>query len=169
MRRLAIAALAGAAALALAALVSLTVGSATASGRGLANRSTSDPRALAVQIVQWNFLHQYGRVWQALDPRFQKVTTRAFWQSCKEKNGPAAITMRSLKAIDSYSDAMTLPVVGHVKVEAVTLQLKFTTPALSGVQTVTDTVYFTRYRGTWKGLWTQADYQAYSHHRCPAN
>jgi hypothetical protein len=128
---------------------------------------SSDPRTLAVNVVKWNFLGQYGRVWQLLHPRYQRVTTRAFWESCKRRASNPGIAVKSIKAIDSYADEMTLPLIGHVKVEAVTLQMRFTLPALSGVQTVSDTAYWTRYRGQWKGLWQLSDYRAYRRHRCP--
>jgi hypothetical protein len=83
-------------------------------GAGGATRG-DDPRSLAVQVVKWNFLAQYGPIWELLHPRYQAVTTRTF---CVQKAG--------------------------------------------------DTTYWIRYQGTWKGLWRLAEYQAYSHHRCPS-
>jgi hypothetical protein len=118
--------------------VVVAVATASAALGAPASRRVDDPKVLSVNVVKWNFLGQYGRVWQTLDPRFQKVTTRTFWESCKRKNAPEGITVQSIKAIDSYSDSMTLPVVGHVNVEAVTLRMRYTHPALKGIQTVTD-------------------------------
>jgi len=54
------------------------------------------------------------------------------------------------------------------KVTAVTLEMRYTHPAIKGVQKAGDTTYWIRYHGTWKGLWRLAEYQAYSHHRCPS-
>jgi hypothetical protein len=126
-----------------------------------------DAKSVAVDVVRWNFLGQYGRVWQVLHPRYQHVTTRTFWESCKRKNAPTGIQVKSLKAVDSYLDTITLPLLGKLHVTAVTLQMRFTTPTLSGTQSVSDTVYMTKVGSAWKGLWEVADYQAYSHHRCP--
>lgn len=146
-----------------AVLVTLACGlaGARASGAG------SDPRSLAVQVVKWNFLAEYGRIWQLLDPRYQRLTTRTFWETCKRKNAGQGLQLKSIKAIDSYPDSLSLPVVGKVKVVAVALEMKYTHPSLSGVQTANDTVYWERYQGQWRGLWTVADYKAYSNHRCP--
>lgn len=152
--------------LALAAVAAVLV-FGTAHEAAQARPAGSDPRSLAVQVVKWNFLGEYGRIWQMLDPRFQRITTRTFWENCKRKNAPAGVTLKSIKAIDSYPDQISLPVVGKLKVTAVALEMRYTHPALQGVQTAHDTVYWERYRGQWKGLWTLADYQAYSHHRCP--
>ena len=136
-------------------------------GAGGATRG-DDPRSLAVQVVKWNFLAQYGRIWELLHPRYQAVTTRTFWEACKRKNAPVGIRMQSIKALGSYPDTITLPLLGRIKVTAVTLELRYTHPAIKGVQKAGDTTYWIRYHGTWKGLWRLADYQAYSHHRCPS-
>jgi hypothetical protein len=139
---------------------------------GFAGTSSAQPRGddaktLAVNVVKWNLLAQYGRIWQVLHPRYQQVAGRTLWQSCKEKAGAdyAALTLKSVKALDSYPDTMTLPLLGKIKVQAVTLRAVIASGGQS--QTVTDTVYFTKVGGQWKGLWTLADYKAYSHHRCP--
>jgi hypothetical protein len=127
------------------------------------------PRSLSVKAVQWNFLHEYGRVWQLLHPRYQRVTTRAFWESCKRKKAPAGVNVKSIKAIDSYPDTITLPLLGRVRVEAVAIELRYTVAGSTNVQSANDTIYWVRYGKGWKGLWALSDYQAYSHHRCPSN
>src|SRR4051812_12011695 len=40
-----------------------------------------DPASLSVQVARWNVLHQFDRVWQTIDPRDRRVTTRNFWES----------------------------------------------------------------------------------------
>ena len=68
---------------------------------------------------------EYGKVWATLHPRYQRVTTRAFWESCKrklaEKRGFSGFRIR---AIDAYPDRVTLPLLGTIRVIAVTLQAR---------------------------------------------
>jgi hypothetical protein len=55
----------------------------------------------------------------------------------------------------SYRDEITLALIGHVHVVAVTLRLRFR--YLGSEHSISDTSYFTRVRGDWKGLWELSD------------
>jgi hypothetical protein len=126
-----------------------------------------DPASLSVQVARWNVLHQFDRVWQTIDPRDRRVTTRNFWESCKKKIAPEGLKVKSLTAT-SRQVTIGLPPLGRVKVTVVTLKTRYTLPTLSGVRTAITTIFWTRSSGHWKGLWSASDYRAYSHHRCPA-
>jgi hypothetical protein len=149
-----------------AAAALLLVAPATASQRG------DSAEAVAVNVSHWNSEGQFGKVWDTLHPAYQRIAGRSFWQSCKVKQANSLSAMGiefdagSVHATDSFTDTITLPVLGRVNVTAVTLAAKF---KLSGkVHSVTDTVNLTKVNGKWKGLWSPADYKAYKAHRCPA-
>ncbi len=111
---------------------------------------------------------QYGRVWPLLHPRYRRVTTRAFWESCQRKRARVAdgIEWISIKATDAYADRIALPLLGTVPVVAVSIEAKF--EYLGAKRTVRDTVYWMRLNGKWIGLWEPETYRAYKAHRCPA-
>jgi hypothetical protein len=139
-------------------------GTATASDEG-------DAKRVAVALVWANIHAQYGKVWATLHQRYQRVTTRAFWESCKRKYAAkhAGIEWLSVKAIDAYPDRVTLPLLGPVRVTAVTLVAEIKAPYpdyFSG--TYSDTHLWVKVGSQWKGLWTTEQYRAYKAHRCPA-
>jgi len=151
-------------ALVLVGLVLLTVcGEATASDEGSAKR-------VAVALVWANVHAQYGKVWATLHPRYQRVTTRAFWERCKRKAAQEIETFEwlSVRAIDAYPDRVTLPLLGTIRVTAVTLvaNVNHRYPYASG--TFFDTHLWVKVGSQWKGLWTTEQYRAYKAHRCPA-
>lgn len=146
------------------ALAVTAVPAATASKEDEAKR-------VAVAAVWENIHAQYGKVWATLHPRYQRVTTRAFWESCKRKYAArhARIEWISVKALDAYPDRVTLPLLGPIRVTAVTLTavIKDRYPDyLSG--TFVDTHLWVKVGSQWKGLWTPEQYRAYKAHRCPA-
>jgi hypothetical protein len=121
-----------------------------------------------VQVARWNVLHQFARVWQTIDPRDRRATTLAFWESCKSQLAPAGLRVKSIRVAGSHVRSIELPPIGMVTVTVVTLRTRYTLPAVSGDQTASTTIYWTRSGGQWKGLWSAADYRAYSQRRCPA-
>ena len=102
-----------------------------------------------------------------LHPRYQRATTRAFWESCKRKAAAkqTGIEWLSIKAIDAYPDRVTLPLLGTIPVIAVTVEAKFT--YLGTKHTVSDTNYWAKVVPQWKGFWKPEQYRAYKAHRCP--
>ena len=115
---------------------------------------------------------QYGKVWPYLHPRYQRVTTRPFWEACQRKRAQkrAGVEWISVKATDAYSDKITRPLLGSISVVAITIEEKF--KYLGSTQTVRETHYWTPYGGKWKtwvGLWEPATYRAYKAHRCPSS
>jgi hypothetical protein len=145
------------------ALAVTVVPAATASKEDEAKR-------VAVALVWANVHAQYGKVWATLHPRYQRVTTRAFWESCKRKEATKIERFEwlSVKAIDAYPDRVTLPLLGPIRVTAVTLsaEVKERYPYASG--TFIDTHLWVKVGTQWKGLWTPKQYRAYKAHRCPA-
>ena len=70
-------------------------------------------------------------------------------------------------AIDAYPDRVTLPLLGTIRVTAVTLSGEdHSTPTPSG--TIIDTHLWVKVGSQWKALWTPEQYRAYKAHRCPA-
>jgi hypothetical protein len=143
------------------ALAVTVVPAATASKKDEAKR-------VAVALVYANINAQYGAVWAYLHPRYQRVTTRAFWESCKRKLAEKrGIEFFDVRAIDAYPDRVTLPLLGTIRVIAVTLQAKFVDRQRE-LGTASDTHLLVRVGSEWKGLWTPEQYRAYEAHRCPA-
>ena len=148
------------------ALVAL-LAAAVVPSSSVAATATSDPVSLSIEVARWNALHRFGLVWQAIDPRDQRVTTFGFWEACKRKSAPEGLKLKSLKGT-SRPATVVLPPLGKTAVTVVTLEARYTLPTLSGVGTATSTFYWTRSGGRWNALWSASDYRAYSHQRCPA-
>ncbi len=49
--------------------------------------------------------------------------------------------MHSIKATEEYADAVRLPLLGRLKVRAVTMELRYSHPLLGNNKKLTDTVY----------------------------
>jgi hypothetical protein len=143
------------------ALAVTVVPTATASKEDEAKRT-------AVALVWANVHADYGEVWAHLHPRYQRVTTRAFWESCKRKlAAKRGVTWIEVRAIDAYPDRVTLPLLGTIRVTAVSLQA--TVEDRNGTfGTASDTHLLVKVGSEWKGLWTPEQYRAYKAHRCPA-
>ena len=130
---------------------------------------TPSPRAVAVETAWQNIRGQYGKVWPKLHPRYQRVTTREKWEACQRKRAKETAEWEwlSVRATDSYPDAMRFPLLGHVRFTAATMKATIRHP-IYGRRSISDTVYYTLVRGRWKGLWEAATYRAYRAGRCPA-
>ena len=81
-------------------------------------------------------------VWPLLHPRYQRVTTRAFWEACQRKRArkPAGDKWLSVKATAAYPARVTLPLLGSIPVVAVIVEAKI--KHLGSTQTVRDTHYW---------------------------
>jgi len=135
----------------------------------VATASKEDEAKRVAAALVWANIHaQYGRVWATLHPRYQLVTTRAFWETCKRKQAQkwAGIGWDSIRAIDAYPDRVTLPLLGTIRVTAVTLLAEIT-DSKGGKGTIIDTHLWLKVGSQWKGLWTPEQYRAYKSHRCP--
>src|SRR5262245_44242506 len=69
--------------------------------------------------LTWAGIHgQYGQVWALLQlhPRYQRVTTRTFWEACQRKHArqTAGVEWLSVKATAAYSDRITAPLLGSI-------------------------------------------------------
>lgn len=135
--------------------------------------SASSPKYELLQQLQveqtWASIRgQYGRVWPLLHPRYQRVTTRAFWEACQRKRArkTAGVKWLSVKAPVAYPTGVTLPLLGSIPVVAVIVDSKF--KHLGKTQTVRDTHYWAPLNGWWVALWDPETYRAYKAHRCPA-
>jgi hypothetical protein len=128
-----------------------------------------EAKTVAVALVWANVHAEYGKVWATLHPRYQRVTTRAFWESCKRKQAQkrAWIQWVSIRAINTYPDRMKLPLLGTIRLTAVTL-LATIFDASGNPGTIIDTHLWVKVGSRWKGLWTTEQYRAYKAHRCPA-
>jgi hypothetical protein len=71
----------------------------------------------------------------------------------------------SIRVTDIYPDRLRLPLLGRVRVTAVTVTARIR--YLSDERTVTDTNYWVKVGDTWRGLWDPEAYAAYAKHRCP--
>src|SRR5262245_41520531 len=124
---------------------------------------------LQVAMTWANIRGQYGKVWPLLHPRYQRVTTRAFWEACQRMRArqTAGVKWSSVKATGAYSDRITLPLLGSIPVVAVSVAAKI--KYLGSTRTVRDTLYWKLNGGGWASLWDPATYRAYKAHRCPTH
>ena len=127
-----------------------------------------DVKRLQVALTWANIRGQYGKVWPLLHPRYQRVATRSFWEACQRKRAraTAGVEWLSIRATDAYDDRVTLPLLGRVRVVAVSMEAKI--DYLGTKRTIRDTVYWMKGGDEWLGLWAPETYRAYKAHRCPA-
>jgi hypothetical protein len=133
-------------------------------------------KALTVELAWANTRGQYERAWQLLQlhPRYQRVTSRAFWESCQRKRARAQAGVKwiSIKGTNVYPDRITLPLLGSTQVAAVSVEAKI--EYLGKRRTVRDTFHWAQgdigSNGRWdcNGLWDPETYLAYKAQRCPA-
>ena len=71
-----------------------------------------------------------------------------------------------MKAIDAYPDRVALPLLGTIPVIAVTVEAMLS--YLGSKHTISDTNYWAKIGGQWRGFWKPEQYRAYKAHRCPA-
>jgi hypothetical protein len=125
---------------------------------------------LTVELAWANIRGQYETVWQRLQlhPRYQRVTSRASWESCQRKRARAQAGVKwiSIKATSAYPDRVTLPLLGNIPVIAVSVEAKIEYRGKR--RTVRDTFYWAEADIGWNGLWDPETYRAYKAHRCPA-
>jgi hypothetical protein len=130
-------------------------------------------KELQVKMTWANIRGQYGFVWPLLNPQYQRVTTRAFWEACQRKRArqTAGVKWISVKATDAYPGRITLPLLGSIPVVAISVEAKF--KYLGSTRTVRDTFYWTDTKldgyGMYTSLWDPATYRAYKAHRCPTH
>jgi hypothetical protein len=126
-----------------------------------------DVKRLQVALTWANIRGQYGKVWPPLHPRYQRVTTRAFWEECHRKDArkAAGVEWLSIRATDAYDDKRTFPLLGRVSVVAVSMEAKIDYLGLK--RTIRDTLYWMKVADNWRGLWEPEMYRAYRAHRCP--
>jgi hypothetical protein len=120
-----------------------------------------------VQAFRWSIAGQYGRVWARLHPRYRAVTTRAFWETCKRRRAAAlrSVEWLGVRAVEQHPDRIRLPLLGSIKVTAVTLRVRYRSD--DSVASETDTLYFRYDNGRWWGLWDSDAYRAYKSRTCP--
>ena len=123
-------------------------------------------KQLQVEQTWASIRGQYGKVWPLLHPRYQRVTTRAFWEACQRKHArkTAGVKWLSVKATAAYPDRVTLPLLGSIAVVAVGVEAKI--KHLGKTHTVRNTHYWAPLNGWWVGLWDPETYRAYKVHRC---
>ena len=98
------------------------------------------------------------------------MTAREKCEACKRREAastPAGFRVVSLGVAGSYPDSLRLPLLGRVSVTAVTRRMRYRLAGHNRVFQTTDTVYVTKVRGQWKGLWKPETYAAYQAGRCP--
>jgi hypothetical protein len=99
--------------------------------------------------------------------RYQHVTTREFWESCQRKAASAnsGVEWLSIRVTSTYPDRLRFPLLGLTSVTAVTVTARI--EYLGAKHTISDTNYWVRVAGKWRGLWKPEQYHAYARKRCP--
>ena len=145
---------------ALAVAVAVALALAVVASPAPARSKDERLRDVAPDLV-WSSIHgQYGKVWARLHPRYQRVTTREFWESCQRKRAAAraGVDWLSIKVDATYPDRRRFPVLGLTNVTAVTVSARV--ELLGTKHTITDTNYWVKIGGKWRGLFDPADYRA---------
>jgi hypothetical protein len=121
------------------------------------------------QIVNQNFVGQYGRVWDTLHPFHQSVVSRSRFVDCQSRDSNSGTyTLDKTEVLDQYDEPVRIP--GQPKdvpSRAVTMRLTISGGDLAKPQTLTQTAHAVAVDGQWRWILKPADYRAYKGHRCP--
>jgi hypothetical protein len=169
MRVLKILLLVGLSAAALGAAV-IATGARTSVGCAGCPASPAPPVAsqLAKNVAKASFGRQYKTVWSYLHPTYQKAISQSHWQRCQgaHPTAPRSVTIKKISIADSTPVPVNLPLLGPQKVQEVSLQVQFKTPATRGLQLALEYTFWLKQNGKWLAVWPAEEYSALKAGKC---
>jgi hypothetical protein len=128
-----------------------------------------DLKKLTADLFSAKTRGQLDKPWAYVHPRYKRVVSRAFYDSCLRKQ-LARLARYNYKLLSTdtaevHPFRMSLPPFGMIKVYPVTVTAHI--EAMGQKKTDTNTEYWTRVKGQWRTVWAPSMYFAAVKHRCP--
>jgi hypothetical protein len=131
--------------------------------------AATSPAQRAVQVAKLSLKGNHGQRWDALHPKYKAVVSKARFVACERK---AAAGLGKIKVIGVQAEGtsvyhVTLPLLGAVDVNDVTLAITFRRPADKANQLAEVESFWVANRGRWVHVYTPDEYKAYKAGKCP--
>jgi hypothetical protein len=127
------------------------------------------PTQRAVQVATLSLKGQHGQRWEALHPKYRAVVSKARFVACETKAaaGLGKLTIKGVAAEGTSVFHVTLPLLGAVDVNDVTLAVTFRRGAAKQDQIAEVESLWVANRGHWVHALTPDEYKAYKADKCP--
>lgn len=113
-------------------------------------------------LIGYQSLGQYGRVWDLLHQAHQEIASRSFYEGCAREVGASSGDVE-VKVIEVYDDPIDIPAIPEKKSKAVTYRIR-----LSGTDaTQTETSHLVDVDGKWRWVLAPDDVRYYKRGECP--
>jgi hypothetical protein len=131
--------------------------------------ATGSPAQRAVVIVKASLSGRHEVRWAALHPKDQALTTKARFVACERRNADALrqVTVRSVQAEGTSVYHVSVPELGTVDVNDVTLAIAFRKDARTKTRIAEVDSLWVSYKGRWVQIYTPDEVTAYKAGKCP--
>ena len=104
--------------------------------------------------------HDYNTVWNAVYPPYQKVISKAHWETCQRQNPviPPGVKIIRIAVAQTNQIPSVVPQLGLTHLQDVQVQIVFNRPPDTTTQAVAVNGYFVKYQGNWAAVWLQDVY-----------
>lgn len=112
--------------------------------------------------------HQYDTVWSYVYAPYQKVISKAHWETCQKQNPviPPGVKITRIGVAQTNRIPSVVPQIGLTHIQDVQLQIVYTRPPDTTLQAVVVNGYFVKYKGKWAAVWLQDVYNTLASGKC---
>jgi hypothetical protein len=112
--------------------------------------------------------HQYDAVWNYVYAPYQKVISKAHWETCQKQNPviPPGVKIIRIALAATNRIPSVVPQIGLTHIQDVQVQIVFNRPPDTTTQAVAVNGYFVKYQGKWAAVWLQDVYNELAAGKC---
>jgi hypothetical protein len=131
--------------------------------------AAGSPAQVAVFAAKQSFKGAHAAQWQLLHPKYKQVVTKSRFVSCERKlaGSVGRIVVKNVQAEGTRVIPATVPLLGKVQVNGVTMAITYTRPGVKGSNVAEVESYWVAYKGKYVRVLLPAEYGAYKAGRCP--
>ena len=131
--------------------------------------AAGSPAQRAVAIAKASLGGRHDVRWAALHPKYKAVVSKARFVACERRAaaGLGKITVASVQAEGTAVYRTTVPALGKVDVDDVTLAITFRRGGSTQTQTAEVDSLWVLHKGRWVHLYSPDEYKAYAAGKCP--
>ena len=131
--------------------------------------AAASPAELAVRVAKSSFRGAFGAQWDVLHPKYKRVVTKAKFVSCERKAaaGLGKLNIKGVQAQGTRVFQATLPLLGKVEVEGVTLLITYSRANVKGNKLAEVELFWVKNGGKYARIVVPDEYTAYKAGRCP--
>jgi len=131
--------------------------------------AAASPAQLAVFAAKQSFKGAHAAQWQLLHPKYKQAVAKSRFVSCERKLAASVgkITVKNVQAEGTRVIPATLPLLGKVQVNGVTMAVTYTRPGVKGNSVAEVESYWVPLGSKYVRILLPAEYNAYKAGRCP--